>query len=173
MSDEQYMNRVLHIEETNVCCFFKEIWLDDSYGKNNPEFKNPDLVAIMAKIKPSGPKGEQLQKAFDDPDQNVCFSIRSLTRDYYEKGKCYRVLQLINTWDLVTEPGLTLATKWNSPALESLTETTVSENTIERIAKTQAGISLESTQLAQECLTLIRSPIREPSKIPLYSSWGG
>jgi hypothetical protein len=53
MTMDDYMTRILTIEETNVCCHFRKFWLDETFGKKNPQFKNPDMVAIMAELKPS------------------------------------------------------------------------------------------------------------------------
>lgn len=174
MSMDDYVHRILTIEETNVCCHFKEIWLDENYGKMNPQFKNPGLVAIMAKVKPSGPKGESLKASFENPDENVCFSIRALTRDFYDRGQTYRVLQQICTWDNVGEPGIANATKWASPSLESLSETAVTLNQLERIAQEQGtAISMESRELALESVQMLRSTqsIVTLPRIPLYNKW--
>lgn len=174
MSMDDYVHRILTIEETNVCCHFKEIWLDESYGKMNPQFKNPGLVAIMAKVKPSGPKGDWLKKAFDNKDENVCFSIRALTRDFFERGQCYRVLQQICTWDNVNEPGIANATKWASPSLESLQETAVTMKQLERIAQEEGtAVSLESRTLAQESVATLKQSLNMGTlpSIPLYKKW--
>jgi hypothetical protein len=99
MSMDDYLRRIMTIEETNVCCHFKEIWLDEQYGKNHPEFKNPSMIAIMAKLKPTGPKGPSLQKSLDNPNENVCFSIRAFTKDYAVRGVINRVLDQVYSWD--------------------------------------------------------------------------
>jgi hypothetical protein len=173
-SMDDYMSRILSIEETNTCAHFKEIWLDESYGKNNPQFKNPNMVAIMAKVKPSGPKGDSLRASFENPDENVCFSIRSLTRDYFEKGQCYRVLQQVVTWDFVTEAGIHIANKWDSPALESEDLSFTSLKGLETICNSQDLVALEDTKiLALEALQVLL-----PNKVngrrvslPKYSNW--
>ena len=52
MSLDDYIQRIVTIDEKNVCCFFKELWLDFEFGKKNPQLGTPDLVAVMAKLKP-------------------------------------------------------------------------------------------------------------------------
>lgn len=99
MSADDYIRRVLTIEETNVCCHFKEIWLDESFGRQNPQYRNNALVAVKAKIKPSGPRGEALRASLENKNENVCFSIRAFTKDYYQRGQTIRVLDQIVTWD--------------------------------------------------------------------------
>lgn len=119
MDFRDFVKRVFTIEETNVCAHIAEVWLDFEYGKNNPQFKNPDLVAIMARVKGSGPFGAALEASLANPEENVCFSIRAITKDTMVKGINYRVLERIITFDWVTEPGIDIAKKYHSPALES------------------------------------------------------
>jgi hypothetical protein len=170
MSMDDYLTRILSIEETNVCCHFRKIWLDYDFGKNNPQFKNPGMVAIMAEVKPSGPKGDSLKQSFDNPHENVCFSIRSLTRDYYERGQCYRVLQQIVGFDAVTEPGLALATMWSAPALESVQETLVTKRNVQSVlAATPEFAAMESTlEMANESLAVFNMAAK---KVPLINKW--
>lgn len=170
MSMDEFMSRILSIEETNVCCHFKEIWLDESYGRNNPQFKNANMVAIMAKLKPSGPKGDALKAAIENPDENVCFSIRSLTRDYVERGQVYKVIQQIIGWDWVTEPGIAVATQWSAPALETLQEQIVVQRNVEKMLKVRpACVSLEDNiAIAQESLQVFTGSKKQP---PLFNNW--
>lgn len=172
MSFDDYVTRILTIDETNVCCHFSEIWLDMDYGKNHPELKNPDLIAIMGKIRPSGPKGDFLRQAFENQGENVCFSIRSMTRDYYQKGTTFREIKNVLTFDFVTEPGISFATKFNSPALESMIDLPVTMGNLERVLQNnEETFAMESTKaLAVECL---QSGFGERLKksSPLYKSW--
>ena len=77
MSDDQYLERIMTIEETNVVAHIKELWLDHDFGIKNPQFKNPALVAIMGKIRPSGPHGPALEASIQNPCENVGFSIQT------------------------------------------------------------------------------------------------
>lgn len=173
MTNDDYLERIMRIEETNVCAHIAEIWLDPNFGRNRPELKNPKMVAIMAKIKPAGPNGPALAAAFENPRENVCFSIRALTKDYYQRGQVYRVLNTIFTFDWVTEPGINAARKWNSPALESLDETFVSRRSIENVADLirSDGASLESSRMmVQEALEAFKITPLGLSKTKL-SDW--
>ncbi len=167
MTMDDYINRILSIEETNICCHFKEIWLDESFGKVNPQYKNANLVAIMAKIKPSGPKKDFLEHSLQNKDENVCFSIRALTKDYFERGQCFRVLQQIVAFDAVVESGINIATKWDSPALESHNEQTVTRESLQKIVSQTDIVSTEdSKMLALEALRTFDLP-----QSPLYTRW--
>lgn len=173
MSGDDYLRRILAIDETNICCFFKEVWLDPNYGSANPKFKNPSLVAIMAKVKPAGVKGQALEAAFNNPGENVCFSIRALTKDYYNRGQTYRVLTNIVTWDWVTEPGINIANSFDSPALESLEETIVTKARLQRAVNTicHDDLALETNrQIAIEALESVERAFTPP-KVPLFKTW--
>jgi hypothetical protein len=168
MSLATYTNRVLSIEETNVCCHFKEVWLDYDYGKNNPKYNNSGLVAIMAKVKPAGPNGSQLKSSLDNPNENVCFSIRALTRDYYRAGTRMRVLDTIVTFDNVIEPGIATSTKYSSPALESLSETLVNRKQLEALLLPNNNIATESSKtIINEILISLDKNINPP----IYNRW--
>lgn len=123
MSKRDYIQRILQIEETRVCCHFRKVWLEEQGVK---DAEGRPIVAIMAEVKPTGPMGEALRESLENPHENVCFSIRSLTSDrmapagYVEKN-----LKTIVTWDVVTEPGISAAHKYNAPSLESLEEAVV------------------------------------------------
>lgn len=117
-SMESFYNRVVSIEETNICGHFSEIWLDFNFGKEHPELNSPELIAIMAKVKPAGAKANALQLAFDNPKQNAAFSIRGLTENKYVNNRVERRLTNIITFDHVTEPGISIADKIMAPGLE-------------------------------------------------------
>lgn len=146
-SSRDFIQRVLQIEETRVSHHFRRVWLEEQGVK---DAKGRPIVAIMAEVKPSGPMGPALKESFDNPHENVCFSIRSITNDRRgTTGFLEKNLKTIVTWDVVTEPGISAAHKYNSPALESLNETIVMPehlNAIEADYRRQ-GISVENTGL--------------------------
>jgi hypothetical protein len=55
----------------------------------------------------------------DNKMENTCFSVRSFTDDYVSGGMVKKVVKEVITWDLVNEPGISVATKYNAPTLES------------------------------------------------------
>lgn len=116
MSEEQFAQRVMSIYEDNVCCHHKEVYLD--FDRVKDEHGQP-VIAIISKVYPSGPHGEQLKRSLENPNENVCFSIRAFTDDFMDRGTCKRILRTIVTWDQVLEPGLAVAEKFKAPALES------------------------------------------------------
>ena len=170
-SNDSFINRCLNIYESETCCFIKEVWLDESYGKNNPQLGNPQLVAIMAKLIPDGPKGPALLASLKTPGRDVCFSIRSLTIDTWVRGQKQKVLETIVTFDYCGEPGLAIASKFSSPGLESLEEIIIRRSTIEEIVANNNNeyVSTESSrETAKGVLSIFE---RNDVKPPIYSKW--
>ena len=120
MTDDDYLMRLHTIEETNRCAHISKIELDFDFGKKNPRFNNPAMIGIIGTFTPAGPYADSLNRSLQNGQENVCFSIRSLTRDFYQRGKIIKVLDTIFNWDCVTEPGVDCARKWDSEGLESM-----------------------------------------------------
>lgn len=144
MTMRDFMARCSDILETNVSHHIRRVWVDYTSVKGP---NGQPCIAIMGEIKPSGPMGEALRQSLENPSENVCFSIRSFTRDQMTGGVIHKHLLQIVTWDYVNEPGISVATKWKSPALESMDETSV---TVDHLIAAQqlrqaTGMSLESS----------------------------
>jgi len=142
MTFDEYVARILDIREDNTCVHFKEVYLDFNRMK---DASGRPVIAIMGKLAPSGPKGDFLAKQLANKNENVCFSIRSFTKDFYNKGVYTRELKNIVTFDYVNEPGISIAEKYKAPSLESYSDTPVTRGQIERAIKTSDhGIGNES-----------------------------
>ena len=151
MSEKQYVNRILTVEKENVCCHFKEVYLDYNHQDNR------GVVPIVGKVAPSGQLGYILEKMYAKQSENVAYSIRALTRDQNVGGRNHRTLVNIVTWDHVEEPGIGIATKWDSPALESLSETVLRPPQLLSVAQDILDdvFALESTKdIAMEMIHL-------------------
>lgn len=178
--DEAFMSRMLDIDMNNVCAHFSKIWLDENFGKNHPEYGNPNLIAIMALVKPVPPKGDILKEALENSQQNICFSIRALASQGYVGREVIRQLTEVITIDLVNEGGILVASKWDSPATEGinnrafdLVETMramrVTEDTLKRISEeSRVGCATESSR---EAASFLLSHHFQPKTAPLYSRW--
>lgn len=169
--DEAFVNRMLSIDLNNTCAHFKAIWLDENFGKNNPAYNNPDLIAIMAKVKPTGPKASILKEALENPNENVCFSIRSVADEGYVRGKRIRVLREVITFDFVNEGGVVIATKWDSPATESIDNSVILEITKEVIEKAKKAESAFATEASVELLQSIEKKCFPKRNTPIYEKW--
>lgn len=155
MSEQDYVRRILTIRESNTCAFFKEIWLDfDSVKDRN----GMPVIAIMAKVAPSGPHAQMLADAFERKGENVCFSIRAFTVDKMVNGVMRRTLDTIVTFDFVNEPGIDHAEKFRAPSLENerIETHTFSRAVIEDAVNgmRQSGVATESSVvMGRELLT--------------------
>jgi len=171
-SSREFLQRVLQIEETRVCCHFRKIWLEDEGVK---DAEGRPIIAIVAEIKPSGPMGPALKEALDNPHENVCFSIRSLTQDrVVPAGYLEKNLKQIICFDWVTEPGLSGSTKYNSPSLESFDETVVSPEHLDAIESQyeELGVAVENSGLdgLRQALGWDQ-PVVPKSAMPFSANW--
>lgn len=171
-SDEKYIARMLDIDLNNTCAHFQSIWLDEDFGKNHPEYKNPELVAIMAKVKPEGPRASILKEALENDKANICFSIRALADEVMVRGKRVRTLREVVTIDLVNEGGITVASKWDSPITESINDSDAMEvtaNLLKRIASSaKEGMAVEASV---EVANYLNQKYFAPTKAPVWKNW--
>lgn len=173
-SMRDYVQRIMSIEETTVCCHFRSFYLEE--GKLLDESGNP-VVAIMAEVKPAGPMGPALKESLENVDENVCFSIRSMTNDVRSpSGVIFKNLKTIVTFDCVTEPGISVAKKYHAPSLEGLEEEIVLPEHIDSLERKQSlgGASMEHGAID---INTIRDDLgwvkesRPSSKFPASSNW--
>lgn len=168
-SYEAFAERVLTIEEKNICTHFSEIWLDFENVKDN---NGKPVIAIMAKLAPSGPMGAAIERSLENPNEDVCYSIRSFTRDTYVGGVKHRALAEIVTWDYVNEPGINFARKYKSPALESMHEQAFSRKELLRAIKhMDSGIGMESAKMTGQSLFKSLGWSFNENEVPSYLKW--
>lgn len=172
MSDDDYIDRLLRIDMNNVCGHISDVWLDFEFGKKNPYFKNPELVGIIGKVKPSGVKAGALEMALNNPRENVCFSVRSFTKNYVQNRRTYRVIDTIVTFDLVNEGGIAAASKWSSPVLESIQDRVVTSSTIQRIVEKKISSGLVGVEDSRElAMDVLKSMKTTKIFVPGYAKW--
>lgn len=173
MSNEQFAQRVLSIHEDMVSHHISEVYLDFNRVKDD---RGRPVIAIIGKVAPAGKYGDALERSFNNPNENVCFSIRAFTDDQRIGGVNHRVLRSVVTWDYVNEPGLSVAEKFKSPSLESMQELVMSRGVIERgmAAAQRSGIATECAVLtAGELFTSMgwRNPHQNSSGRPSWANW--
>lgn len=116
MTTRDYLVKLLIMHEENISHHIKKLELHEN-------FKNADgsnCLGVVGWVKPFGPQAKHIQDAFDTPEQNCCFSLRSISLDSYEKsGRLVKNPVKIISWDGVGEPGIDVADKYHNPALES------------------------------------------------------
>jgi len=180
-SERSFAARVLNIDEDRVCAHHKELWLQDMTGPDGRP-----VLAIMSKVGVSGPFGATLERSLNNKDENVCFSIRAFTDDRMIGGINHRTLRQIITFDYVNEPGMSVAEKFKSPALEAFGKTIIDpsqfttdyERTITRsmleaglAEDTKNGVATESVLLTAADLyrTMGWGPVKQEA--PIWSKW--
>ena len=119
MSKTDILLRVMDIVEQNICAHIKSIELDDTRVTDKSGNK---VISTIGLVKPSGPHGDSLAKQLENKDENVCFSIRSITNDSINHATGTRTKHVteVVTWDKVNECGIDVATKYHSPSMESI-----------------------------------------------------
>lgn len=99
-SYESFAQRVMEIDDKNVCAHISEVWLDFDNVKGA---NGKPIIVIMGKVKPAGPYADSLKQSFENPKENVCFSVRGFTDDRFIGGIKERALKEIVTWDKVVK----------------------------------------------------------------------
>lgn len=146
-SDQAFINRIFLINEDRVCAHIREVYLDADRVKGE---NGQSVIAIIGKVKPAGPFADVMQKSFENKHENTAFSIRAFTDDQRIRGIMHRYLKTIVTWDFVSDPGISIAGKWNSPALETLDTHLFTRGQIENTMNqtSMVGIAQESAMAA-------------------------
>lgn len=154
MRPAEFLARVMDILEENTCNHIMKIELDEKRVVDPNT--NSTAAVIVGWVYPSGPRGPVLEKQFANPHESVSYSIRSITNDHFNaSGTLIKEIKEIVTWDYVNEPGIHLAKKGFSPALEGYAQTykdidycVFDESTIleARAISRQSGIGNESSE---------------------------
>lgn len=180
MSNEDFYRRMNTIKESNQCAHFSEVWLDFDYGKKHPELNSPEMIGIIAKLKPAGVKALDVELAINNPKQNCAFSIRGITENKYRNGRVERTLTTVVTFDKVTEPGISVADKVMAPGLESrvieglnvieVIDTVIDKKALRNMLTTSlTNNALESSQRAM--FTDIIRVLDNPARKNILASW--
>lgn len=121
-TEDAFDRRLSLYKKKHQCAEIRAVWLDES--KDVAKVLPPNLiwgartpVFIMGKVKPMGPNGDLLKKQLDDPNSNVFFSMRTISRERFIGGIKYYVLDLLTGFDWVSEGGLAVSNKWLSSAI--------------------------------------------------------
>lgn len=114
---ESYMARAVEVNKDRESHVIRGVYLDE---RNIRDSSGKIVIGTLGLCKPNGVFGHLLQQAYDDPHQNVAFSIRSISENYpMTNRRLRRHVRKIITWDWVTEGGIEVADKYWSPAFEN------------------------------------------------------
>ena len=115
-SYESFAIRWSRVNEPRVCAHHNRIYLGKSSVKTPNDLQ---IVPIYGRTRPSGELMYVLEEDLKRPEINVCFSLRGATQDDLRAGINYKYIREIYTFDKVNDPGINVAKRWNSIALES------------------------------------------------------
>lgn len=170
MSEASWFSRVSDLYEPNLCIQFNQVSL--SYDTMS-DHQGRKLVAVMGLVRPSGMNERFLERQLENPKENVCLSVRSFTSDRLVRGVTHKAITKIVTWDVVNEPGISVANKYSVPSLESLHDKEgisdqghdFSIDTIRRIASNpsgSAGVGMEHAVESASTLLKMVAEIEKP-----------
>lgn len=119
MSPADWFSRNVRLDVTNVSHHIRDVFVERLNEAPIIPGSGP-AYRIKGWVKPSGKHGAALQSVLDNPDMNVAFSIRCLTKDTTVNGYKVRDVKEIITWDWVDVPGISKANKWSTIAHETI-----------------------------------------------------
>lgn len=144
-----FIRRILAIDMDRVSHHIASVTLKEAKDESNN-----DVVLCVGKVKPSGPMGNTLRDSLNNPEENVCFSIRSLVDIKRTGDRTEKHIKNIITWDYVNEPGISVANKFQTPTLESIhDDVLITEAMLMDLAKQEGRLGLESSRTATMVLT--------------------
>lgn len=168
--------RYLDIDLKNVCGHIRKVWLDEEFGRNNPQYNNPAMIAIMGEVRPEEPFGNLLKSALENNSRNACFSIRGFAEEEIRGGRVVRTLREIIGFDWVNEGGLTVASKWDSPCTESIDNSDIILPVTQKILTdiseaSKSGSSVIATESSVHAASLLLSRHMSEARTPIYGKW--
>lgn len=147
MTPQQYFQRLNQLWESQISHHFRRVYLDFEQIKDE---RGQTVVGIMAEMCPNGPLGHVLEAQMQNPDENVCFSLRSFADDVPQGKVIQRLIRKVVTFDYVNEPGMHVAEKYRCPALEAVDSVQFTRGQVEAAVTgmsttAMAGLGIEST----------------------------
>lgn len=113
ISDEKFYERNMFVDPKCMSHSFRQIQITETNEIVDKLGIGGNLCYIDALIYPYGPYEEPLRRALMNPKENVSFSIRAITDNFYVKSMPVRRLKDIITWDWVAEGGIEQANQHN------------------------------------------------------------
>ncbi len=111
MTGDQFLERWIEIRDTNICVQYADIWLDTDRIKDE---QGRGIIAVVARLTPSGVHGDMLKKSLENNKENVAFSVRGFTEDKQIGNTKMRTLRTVITYDNVNEGGISVANKFKT-----------------------------------------------------------
>lgn len=130
-SDAEYIDRNLMVSNARASHHILKIWYETIDDEEIPGRK---VVLIKGIIKPTDNEhGRALKRDLDDPEVNVCFSIRCFSREVTLNGTIGRSITRLLTFDWVDNNGLTYASKPRTSTSYNKTMSSLSKENAVRV----------------------------------------
>lgn len=179
MTKQEWLIRIMTIDQTNRSHHIREITLSET------AFKNPDgspMLTVFGRVKPSGPYADVLAASLENEHENTAFSLRSITNDRYDpyRGRMVKIMRKPVTWDYVIEPGMSIATKYNTPSLESISVDSFTEEHIDLAMKRAQELfsGMEAASIVEDLRNLkddqrvaLAGQVLSAAKLPRSAFW--
>lgn len=114
---QSYISRLRRVDSRFVSHHIKEIRLEEGKDENGRK-----CVLAIGLVKGTGPYADAVNNPLNNSEENLSFSVRSITNTNYSTTPTRKEITVLVTYDHVNEPGIAMATKYNTPSLESLYE---------------------------------------------------
>lgn len=114
MSDQDWFIRINEIMESNTSSHIRRI---STSMDTVIDEKGRKVVAIIGEVRASGPMAGEFRRQLENPYEDVNYSIRCFAAKNFASMRKH--INRIITWDNVFEPGIGVATKYNTPSMES------------------------------------------------------
>lgn len=114
MNDREWFMRICDIVESNTASHIRRIRVSMDTVKDE---RGRYVAAVIGEVTPSGPQASCFQRQLENPDEDVNYSIRCFA--HRNLGNMTKHINRIITWDNVNDPGIAVASKYQTPSLES------------------------------------------------------
>lgn len=176
MNDQDWFVRICTIVEANMCCHIRRIrpsleTVTDERGRK--------VIAIIGEVKASGKEASAFADMLNNPDEDVNFSIRCFAKKNF--GNMTKHMTKIITWDFVFDPGVPVASKYNTPSMESKSVTRQLDevefnldrlrNSFDHTRQSNTEESFESVAPAAKFLDSLYEQTKSQIFVPSSLSW--
>lgn len=168
-TDEQWFQRIMYCEEKYTSHLHTSMWID----MIKPHGYDRKIPAFIGNLLPTGPYGDTLEKQLDTPQDNVSFSIRSITDDIkLSDGTFYKKILAASGFDHVTRPGIKIASKANAISLENASSAISLTDMIHFADNVNSdGVGFEARQQFKKVIHDISRQYETKVFVPASSTW--
>lgn len=119
MSMSAFMNRAKMINNKFTSHHIKSVRLEEGV-----DHEGKKIILCLGMIRGSGPFGDAFESRISNPDENLDLSVRSFTEPgIFKAGIKQKPIKLLITWDQVNQGGVSVSNKFDTPSMESVTDT--------------------------------------------------